>query len=93
METNDWAPASQGQARAAQHAMLLQSVTEESVERYLNQLFAAGVEPCPIETLFEAMDLPWEGHNSELHVAVSDVLERMEAGNKLMYREGLIHLI
>ena len=29
----------------------------------------------------------------ELHTALADVLERMEAANKVMYREGLIHLI
>ena len=51
------------------------------------------VDECSIEELFEAMDLPWDGFESELHNAVSDVLDRMEAGNKVMYREGLIHLI
>ena len=43
--------------------------------------------------VFEAMDLPWDGFESELHNAVSDVLERMENANKVMYREGWIHLI
>ena len=33
------------------------------------------------------------GFESELHNAVSDVLEKMEAGDKVLYREGLIHLI
>ena len=39
------------------------------------------------------MDLPWDGFESELHYAVSDVLERHENANKVMYREGWIHLI
>ena len=59
----------------------------------LNRIFATGVEDCSIEELFEAMDLPWDGFESELHNAVSDVLERMEAANKVLYREGLIILI
>ena len=51
------------------------------------------VDECSIEELFEAMDLPWDGFESELHDAVSDVLERMEAANKVLYREGVIHLL
>ena len=78
---------------AAQQAMLLDSITESSVERYLNRIFTADVDECSIEELFEAMDLPWDGFESELHYAVSDVLERMENANKVMYREGWIHLI
>ena len=81
------------QAAAAQQAMLLESITEASVERYLNRIFTADVDECSIEELFEAMDLPWDGFESELHYAVSDVLERMENANKVMYREGWIHLI
>ena len=71
----------------------LHCITEASVERYLNRIFTADVDECSIEELFEAMDLPWDGFESELHYAVSDVLERMENANKVMYREGWIHLI
>ena len=48
---------------------------------------------CSIEELFEAMDLPWDGFESELHGAVQCVLECMEDANKVLYREGLIYLI
>lgn len=78
---------------ALDEAMLLQSVTEASVERHLNRIFVSGVDECSIEMLFEEMDLPWDGFESELHSAVQYVLERMEDGNKVIYREGLIHLI
>ena len=56
----------------------------------LNRIFATGCDDCRIEALFEQMGLPFL---PELNTAVADVLERMEAANKVMYREGLIHLI
>ena len=83
---------------AGYNAELLDSITDDCVERELNRIFSTGVDECPIEELFAALGLPVPEDDElpldeTLHDAVADVLDRMEAANMVMYREGWIHLI
>ena len=68
------------------------------MEHELNCIYATGVDDCRIEELFAALGLPIPEDDElpldeTLHDAVADGLDSMEAANKVMYREGLIHLI
>ena len=85
----DWAAeVSDAQQPTALHYAL---ITEANVENELTRAFAEGnLDECPIELLFEQMGLPLV---SKLQDAVEEVLQGMEDDNKIMYREGVVHLI
>ena len=74
---------------------LTEAELEAIVEDELNELFRGDVDDVPIEALCDALRKrePRIFEEAEGQEAVEDALERMEAANKVMYREDRIHLI
>jgi hypothetical protein len=64
----------------------LASITEETVERELNRIFSAGCDDCLFDELLTALGVSQD--DARIDAAVVEVLERMEAANKVMYDAG-----
>ena len=77
----------------------LASITEATVERKLNRIFATGCDDCHFDELLTALGV--SHYDDEIDAAVVAVLQSMEAANKVIYDAGerndtgerLIHLI
>ena len=63
---------------------------EAVVERTLNKLFSTGRDDVGFDELWRALH---ESQNMLARAAIEVALEAMEAANKVMYREGCVHLI
>jgi hypothetical protein len=63
---------------------------EEVVEKYLNKLFSSGHDDVAFLALEQSLLESNEGMPRE---AIEAALEAMEAGNKILFREGVIVLI
>ena len=63
---------------------------EAVVERTLNKLFSTGRDDVGFDELWRALH---ESQNMLPRAAIEVALESMEAADKVMYREGCVHLI
>ena len=64
--------------------------TEVSVERMLNRLFSTGRDDVGFDELWRALR---KARSMLSRAAVEEALDAMEAANKVVHREGRVHLI